>query len=205
VWLQRLARDTTTFHERVARAQFLHLTDSLKARFHADDAALLDARVFRPERLLAGAAVGDPEGEVGVDGARFLRGLEELASRGASPRSEGAGFDPVARTVLLYRDQLDGALLAHTDTRATSQLLGNLALTRLTRSSGRVSPARKRWMQSLDLERRRTFLRGPFLWFHSISRALESRAARLIVDYNANAIPLADLERTTPRIQRMTA
>lgn len=192
-WLQRIARDTTTFHEKVARAQFLHLTDSLKARSHADDAGFLCDRVFAPERRLAGADSTVAE----ADGERFHATLHGFLRRGEPVVSEGGSFDPVARTVLLYRDQLDGALLAHTDTRATSQLLGNLAINRLSQASGRVSAQRLRWMQSLDLERRRTLVRGPYLWFHAISRSLESRAARLIVEYNANAIPRADWSRAS--------
>lgn len=192
-WLQRMARDTTTFHEKVARAQFLHLTDSLKARTHRVDAAFLQGRVFLPERRI----LGDPPSLAEQDAERFHSGLHEFLRSGEPLRGERAGFDPVARTVLLYRDQLDGALLAHTDTRATSQLLGNLAVRRLAEGSGRVSARRLRWMQSLDLERRRTLVRGPFLWFHAISRSLESRAARLIVEYNANAIPLADWARSS--------
>ena len=37
---------------------------------------------------------------------------------------------------------------------------------------------------------------GPYLWFHSITRALSSRSARLIVDYNAHAIPLGEMDRS---------
>ncbi len=194
-WLQRMARDTTTFHEKVARAQFLHLTDSLKTRHHRADAAFLRDRVFLPERRV----LGDPAGLADDDAERFHVGLHDFLRDGEPLRRERPGFDPVVRSVLLYRDQLDGALLAHTDTRATSQLLGNLAVRRLAHGSGRVSARRLRWMQSLDLERRRTLVRGPFLWFHAISRSLESRAARLIVEYNANAIPSDDWGRSSER------
>ncbi len=192
-WLQRMARDTTTFHEKVARAQFLYLMDSLKARRHQEDAAFLRDRVFAQERALRGEGRELAE----ADGERFRSGLQEFLRSGAPLRSDGLAFDPVARALLLYRDQLDGALLAHTDTRATSQLLGNLAVRRFAASSGRVTPARLRWMQSLDLERRRTLVRGPYLWFHAITRSLETRAARLIVEYNAHAIPQPDWERAS--------
>ena len=192
-WLQRMARDTTTFHEKVARAQFLYLMDSLKARRHQEDATFLRDRVFWPERALR----GEGGAQAASDGERFHAGLQEFLRSGEPLRSDGLGFDPVARTLLLYRDQLDGALLVHTDTRATSQLLGNLAVRRFTTSSGRVAPSRLRWMQRLDLERRRTLIRGPYLWFHAITRSLETRAARLIVEYNANAIPVRDWERAS--------
>ena len=199
-WLQRLARDTTVFHERVARAQFLHLTESIKARARAADAALLEHRVFEPERKLRDTR--DPLEASGRDQERFLRALERFMTAGVSPPSPDVGFDAVSRAVMLYRDLLDGALLVHSDTRATSQLLGNLALQRMVAHAGRVDATMRRTLKGLDLERRRTFLRGPYLWFHSITRALSSRSARLIVDYNAHAIPLVELERTTPAERR---
>ncbi|MEM6569848.1 MAG: hypothetical protein AAF957_15665 [Planctomycetota bacterium] len=193
VWLQRMARDATTFHEQVARAQFLHLTDSIKARQRVADARLLADRVFRLER-----GVTSPEGahdEVQRDAERFVASLEAFLAKGVSPPSRDAGFDAVARSIMLYRDLLDGALLTSSDTRATSQLLGNLAIQRMARGSGRVTPELRKRLRAIDLERRRTFVRGPYLWFHSVSRALSSRAARLIVDYNAHAVPLAELSR----------
>lgn len=201
VWLQRIARDATTYHEKVARAQFLHLTDSIKARQRAADAGLMSSRVFRLERNLNEADGASEAAE--RDGRRFMRHLERFLAEGTSPPSMDNCFDPVARAVMLHRDLLDGALLAHTDTRATSQLLGNLAIQRMVRRSGRVGKRLKKTLVALDLERRRTFLAGPYLWFHSISRALSSRAARLIVDYNAHAIPLSELDRAGARERRL--
>lgn len=195
-WLQRLARDATVFHEQVARAQFLHLTESIKARAREMDAALLGGRVFRPERILREGTLASERHEEDV--ARFLCGLDRFMTAGVSPPSEDVGFDAVARSVMLYRDLLDGALLVHSDTRATSQLLGNLALQRMIGHSGRVDASMRRTLRGLDLERRRAFIRGPYLWFHSITRALSSRSARLIVDYNAHAIPLPELDRAAP-------
>ncbi|MEM9802095.1 MAG: hypothetical protein AAGA20_17355, partial [Planctomycetota bacterium] len=192
-WLQRLARDTTTFHEQVARAQFLHLTESVKARQRMSDARLLARRVYRLERATRDG--GDSSAAALHDERRFLEQLERFRLDGTPPPSSGASFDVVARSVLLYCDLLDGALLAHSDTRATSQLLGNLAVQRAARRSRRVGREVHASLRSIDLERRRTLVRGPYLWFHSISRALSSRAARLIVDYNAHAIPLAELDR----------
>lgn len=199
-WLQRLARDTTVFHEQVARAQFLHLTESIKARARLADAALLEERVFSPERVLRPRSRSLEAAERDED--RFIRGLERFMTAGVSPPSSDVGFDPVSRAVMLYRDLLDGALLVHSDTRATSQLLGNLALQRMITHAGRVDATMRRTLRGLDLERRRTFLSGPYLWFHSITRALSSRSARLIVDYNAHAIPLVELDRTSPEGRR---
>lgn len=199
-WMQRLARDTTVFHERVARAQFLHLTESIKARARERDASLLEDRVFRPERALRETAGSEEASR--IDEARFLHGLARFMTAGISPPSQDSRFDAVARSVMLYRDLLDGALLVHSDTRATSQLLGNLALQRMISHAGRVDAPMKRVLRGLDLERRRTLFRGPYLWFHSITRALSSRAARLIVDYNAHAIPRSELGRTAPAEHR---
>ncbi|MFT5731738.1 MAG: hypothetical protein ACJAZN_000161 [Planctomycetota bacterium] len=196
VWLQRLAQDATTFHEQVARAQFLHLTDSIKARQRRSDAELLGERVFRLERNLFEAAGAREATERDV--ARFIRHLHQFLAEGISPPSRDEGFDPVARSVMLHRDLLDGALLAESDTRATSQLLGNLALQRLVGQSKRISKAMRKQILRIDLERRRTLVRGPYLWFHSISRALSSRSARLIVDYNGHAIPLSEIELALP-------
>ena len=199
-WLQRLARDTTVFHEQVARAQFLHLTESIKARARLADAALLEQRVFEPERALRPHVPSLDTSD--QDRLRFLQGLERFMTAGISPPSPDVGFDAVSRTVMLYRDLLDGALLVHSDTRATSQLLGNLALQRMLTHAARIDGSMRRTLKGLDLERRRTFLRGPYLWFHSITRALSSRSARLIVDYNAHAIPLGEMDRSTPEDRR---
>ena len=196
VWLQRLAQDATVFHERVARAQFLHLTDSIKARQRESDAELLGDRVFRLERNLFEAAGAKEASERDV--ARFVRHLHQFLAEGISPPSRGDGFDPVARAVMLHRDLLDGALLAESDTRATSQLLGNLALQRLVGQSRRISKAMRKRILKIDLERRRSFVRGPYLWFHAISRAMSSRSARLIVDYNGHAIPLSEISLALP-------
>ena len=194
-WLQRLARDTTVFLERVARAQFLHLTDSIKARFRDEDAALVGERVFRLERGLEPGDGGEGNAAM-ADATRFARELGAFAANGVSPPArEGREFDPVARAVMLYRDLLDGALLARSDARVTGQLLGNLAVRRMLTQSGRVGPRQVKALRKLDLERRNTLVSGPYLWFHAITRALSSRAARLIVEYNAHAIPLTELER----------
>ncbi|MEM9380190.1 MAG: hypothetical protein AAGB93_09615 [Planctomycetota bacterium] len=199
VWLQRLARDATTFHEQVARAQFLHLTDSIKARQRVADARLVAERVFLLERGVT--EFDETPDAVERDAERFVESLEAFLARGVSPPSTTDGFDARARSIMLYRDLLDGALLTTSDTRATSQLLGNLAIQRMARGSGRVTPALRKRLRAIDLERRRTFVRGPYLWFHSVSRALSSRAARLIVDYNAHAVPLVEV----PRMQSAAA
>ena len=192
-WLQRLARDASTFQDQVATAQFLNLTDSIKARHRRADAELLAQRVFLPEAAL----LGTPEA-LQHAAARFEASLAAFLLDGAALTHESPGHDPVGRAVLLYRDHQGGALFVDTDTRATGQLLGNLALRKLLERSGRLRAADLAALTRIDLVRRRTLFRGPYLWFHAITRALASRAARAIVDFNANAVPLAELPLCTP-------
>lgn len=212
-WLQRLARDVSTFQDQVASAQFLHLTDSIKARHRSADARLLARRVFAPERRLqalgsaAGAALGgvaggresdaaaELEALVEAEAARFEASLAMFLGEGTELAAAFVGHDPVARAVLLYRDHQGGALLVDSDTRATGQLLGNLALRRMIERSGRLCAADLAALARIDLVRRKSLLNGPYLWFHAITRALASRAARQIVDFNGNAIPTTDLGR----------
>jgi len=192
VWLQRLASDASAYYAQVASAQFLHLTEGIKVRSLDEDADLFAARVFAPERASADAALADR--------SSFLEGVRGWLTRGQPVERGGQGFDPVARTVLIYRDVLDGALLAESDTRTTSQLLGNLALKRIRGRSWRVSAGDDRALAKLDLVHRRALIGGPWMWFTLIARATTQQVARLIVDYNENAIPLDELPQATPEV-----
>ncbi|NQU25778.1 MAG: hypothetical protein HQ567_31195, partial [Candidatus Nealsonbacteria bacterium] len=90
----------------------------------------------------------------------------------------------------LWEDYLDGAPFHHSDTKTTTQLLGNLVLVSLRET--RLSYQRRRWkrLRRLDLANTRATLRGPYLWFHFISRSIAQQTAKLVVDYNAHALPL---------------
>ncbi|MEE8466993.1 MAG: hypothetical protein V3T22_00965, partial [Planctomycetota bacterium] len=198
IWLQRLASDTSTSFSQIASAQFLHLTESIKVRALPRDADLLTERVFTPERVLRGE---HPQSE--EDRRIFLQSVRIWLTEGVPVECSDSGFDPIARTVLMYRDVLDGALLAETDTRATSQLLGNLALKRIRRRSGRVDRRQIKALERLDLEHRRSLLGGPYLWFNLIASAITQQTARLIVDYNDHAVPLDELERSAPHTRKL--
>ncbi|MEZ6017406.1 MAG: hypothetical protein R3F49_19995 [Planctomycetota bacterium] len=200
-WLQRLARDASTFQEQVASAQFLHLTDSIKARDRSGDARLLAQRVFAPEFALRRTEIerdSDLAEPTDSLAARFLADLSSFRGEGLEICASSEHYDPVGRAVLLYRDYQDGALFVESDTRATGQLLGNLALRRLIERSGRLSSEAVATLSRIDLRRRKSVFDGPYLWFHAITRSLASRAARLIVEFNANAVPLADLAHCAP-------
>ncbi len=189
-WMKRLAGQATTFYEDTAHAQFLSLTEGIKGRYLERDATILDRRVFGPEEVVqdepfAGGAPARQEAFVSAVRSWLIR------ARAATEMKEV----PVEmqRAVLLYRDGLDGALLCDSDIRTTSQLLGNPALRELRGLSGRVDKREQKALRALDLSRARTALRGPYLWFSFITKAIAQTTARLIVEYNRNAIPLSEL------------
>ena len=109
------------------------------------------------------------------------------------------GIDGLENTVLLYRDWLDGALLTDTDTRTTSQLLGNPAIRQFLSLSGRVGHKQVKTLQRLDLVRQKSLLGGPYLWFNFISRSIAPLPLpRCSWTYNQHAVPLGELPRISP-------
>ncbi|MHC4972831.1 MAG: hypothetical protein ACYTG3_10915 [Planctomycetota bacterium] len=189
-WLRRMAGQATDFFTQSARAQYLALTESVKSRHLERDAAILDRRVFGPERLVAGHA--EAGGEAFVTAVR--RWLLEAHAGETGPE----GFSAVERVVMLYRDGLDGALLTDSDTRTTAQLLGNFSLRNLRVLSARFDARHSRTLTRLDLERQKALLKGPYLWFSLLCQAVSHGVARLIVDYNRHALPLRQLARAAP-------
>ena len=71
---------------------------------------------------------------------------------------------------LLYQDYLDGSPLHRSDTKASIQLLGNLALANLRRSHLRHLLRESRLLDRLDLSRAGGLFGGPYLWFNYITR-----------------------------------
>lgn len=189
-WMRRLAGQATSFYEQTALAQFLALTEAIKGRFLARDAAILDRRVFAPEELVHDDAL---EGGSVVRQATFVDAVRSWLIRARAGKDLGAMPDAMQRAVLLYRDNLDGALFGESDVRTTSQLLGNPALRQLRSLSMRVNRREAKALRALDLSRPRSSIRGPYLWFSFISKAISQSAARLIVEYNRHAIPLKEL------------
>jgi len=190
-WLKRLAGQATFFYERTINAQFLALTEAIKGRHIVRDAALFDERVFAAESLVDG-------GSAPADGiarrARFVDAVRSWLVR-ARVGGELAGVSTaMERAVLLYRDALDGALFTESDNRTTSQLLGSPALRQMRALSGRIDQREADRLQILDLSRARSAIRGPYLWFSLIAKAISQAAARLVVEYNRYAIPLDELE-----------
>lgn len=175
LWFRQIAGEATDFYSRVAEAQFLSATKQLKHRLAATYHALLHRRVIAPEL----AWEDQPEG-----GAALAEGCQPGSS------SEAAR----ARVELLWNDFLDGAPFHPSDTKTTTQLLGNLVLVSLRNTRVRLDRARRKQLRRLDLSSGRFSFRGPYLWFHFISRSLAQHTAKLVVDYNAHALTLARLE-----------
>jgi hypothetical protein len=61
--------------------------------------------------------------------------------------------------------------------------------------SRRIGRDARKAIRRLDLERPRTAVRGPYLWFSFVTEAIQHSVARLIVDYNRCALPQADVAR----------
>ena len=122
----------------------------------------------------------------------FERVLESIveAQVGTGKESILPGMDDVT---LLYRDWLNGSMFTDSDIRTTSQLLGNPALLQFQKLSGRVSKKQIKDFARLDLTRQKSLLNGPYIWFNFVSKSISHSVACLLVDYNRNAIPLAEL------------
>ncbi|MFV1958708.1 MAG: hypothetical protein ACC662_04775, partial [Planctomycetota bacterium] len=195
-WLQRVADEATAFYEQTVAAQFLPLMESVKGRFLDRDAFLLDRRVLGPETLLHGEAPGR---RAASRQRRFVEGIKAWLVE-AQPQGDARGsFDAMERTLLLYRDAMDGALFDVSDTRTTNQLLGNPALRQLHRTAWCVNRRERKALQALDLSQRRRWFGGPYMWFSLITHAIAHGTARLIVEYNREAIPLDELAAASPQ------
>ena len=175
LWFRQIAGEATDFYGRVAEAQFLAATKKLKRRLAKRHHAILHSRVIAPELTVAAES-----------------GVQSRESRTESGDS-GLSTLESARSVveLLWEDYLDGAPFHHSDTKTTTQLLGNLVLVSLRET--RLGHRRRHWkrLRRLDLANSRATLRGPYLWFHFISRSIAQQTAKLVVDYNAHALPLS--------------
>ncbi len=181
-WFRKIANQSADFCERVVEAQFATHTKSLKSRRRDDDARFLAERVIDPELLLR-AADDRPAEEPASDGSDEL----EQDSQSWFENRELAFLRNVR---LLYQDYLDGSPLHRSDTKASVQLLGNLALGNLRRSHLGHLLREGRTIDRLDLSRSGGLFGGPYLWFNYITRMLVQETALLILDYNRHAVPV---------------
>lgn len=196
VWLRKMANQAAEYCERVVEAQFASHTKRVKSRHQPVDARFLAERVVEPEVALRASDddAFSPEDTQFV--APRLANADTLASRAfwnaEHIHEEESLF---LRTIdMLYQDYLDGSLLHRSDTKTTTQLLGNLALTNYRMSNPSHGTAIEKRLQSLDLSRSAgTILGGPYLWFNFVTRGIMQQTAALLVDYNRHALPLSRL------------
>ncbi len=189
-WLKRLAGQATSFYEQTVRAQFLDLTEAIKGRYIDRDAALFDRRVFAAEEIALGLSTAGGEAE---RVAMFSAAVRHWLVQARAGRDLGGLSESMQRAILLYRDSLDGALFTESDNRTTSQLIGSPTLRQMRDLSQRVDRRESAALDALDLSQPRSVIRGPYLWFSFISKAMAQAVARLIVEYNRYAIPLDEL------------
>jgi hypothetical protein len=183
-WFQTLAKEATEFYERSAKAQFLALTDEIRKRTTERDGRALYERVLRPHHRVAGVA---------EDRDAFTRRLRGALADPAAATADEAD----ERLLMLHRDWSDGAPLTESDTRATSQLLGDPTMQEFIDRAARVDADEQKKLQELDLERQKGLVGGPYLWFNLIARAVSHSVAGLLVEYNRYAIPVDELERVS--------
>jgi len=178
-WFRQIAGEATDFCSQVAEAQFIAATKQLKRRFAKQHHAVLYSRALAPEQEFVAYAPNDSE-KAG-----------EALTPTVSQREREDCDDPIRTAVeLLFEDYLDGAPFHRGDTKTTTQLLGNLTLVSLRATRLQHGRRQRKRLRRLDLAGARASLRGPYLWFHFISRSLAQQTAKLVVDYNAHALPL---------------
>ncbi len=189
-WFRKIANQSADHCERVVEAQFAAQTKNLKSRRRDHDAQFLAERVIDPELL--------------------LRSSDNLMLE-IDRRDEQSGVSPFGKLLLqnreliflrnirlLYQDYLDGSPFHRSDTKASVQLLGNLALSNLRRSHLGHLLREGRVLDRLDLNRASSLLGGPYLWFNYITRLIVQETAILLLDYNRHAIPLDRLACSAP-------
>jgi len=188
IWLQRVAKESTDFYRRSVQAQFLSLTDAIRAGHVQRDAKILYDRVLKTD--WPDEDTRPDEEKVADVVARLQRSIVR------SPETDDAVVRHpfLDRMMLLYRDWLDGGLFTDSDTRTTNQLLGNTALRQLLLVSHRVSKKDMKKLQTLDLEQQKSLLKGPYLWFSFVSQSVAHSVAYLLVNYNRKAIPVHERE-----------
>jgi len=181
-WFRKIANQSADYCERVVEAQFASHTKSLKSRRRDQDARFLAERVIDPELLLRSADDRLPE--------PAQSNLDDESPHQGPSWFENRELAFLRNVRLLYQDYLDGSPLHRSDTKASVQLLGNLALGNLRRSHLGHLLREGRSIDRLDLSRSGGLFGGPYLWFNYITRMLVQETALLIIDYNRHAVPV---------------
>ncbi len=170
-WFRKIANQSADYCERVVEAQFATHTKALKSRRREQDSLFLSQRVINPELLLRSS----DDQPLPLAGS----GHDEEGSRSESSWFENRELAFLRNVRLLYQDYLDGSPLHRSDTKASVQLLGNLALSNLRRSHLGHLLREGRTIDRLDLSRAGGLFGGPYLWFNYITRMLVQETAAL--------------------------
>jgi hypothetical protein len=193
-WFRKIANQSADYCERVVEAQFATHTKGLKSRRRDQDAEFLSQRVINPELLLRSSDDRQPPS--------VAPSRDEEARHSDASWFENRELAFLRNVRLLYQDYLDGSPLHRSDTKASVQLLGNLALSNLRRSHLGHLLREGRTIDRLDLSRSGGLFGGPYLWFNYITRMLVQETAILLLDYNRHAIPLDRLACSPPATRR---
>lgn len=193
-WFRKIANQSADFCEKVVEAQFAAQTKNLKSRLHDEDARILAARVIDPEIRLRSSDDLNPE--------LYRRTGDDGSTPPGPGWLENRELVFLHNIRLLYQDYLDGSPFHRSDTKASVQLLGNLAITNLRRSHLGHLLREGRALDRLDLNRAGQLLGGPHLWFTYITRMIARETAMLLLDYNRHAIPAERLACSSPRTRR---
>ena len=162
-WLRRIANQTSEEGERMVEAQFAAQTKALKQRYIADDQAFLAERVVAPELSLRALDDHDQiiSKPVNLSAEDLLKRADDLIVPGNilakkwSTESLGNSEEMIflRNVALLHRDYQDSGLFRPTDTKMTTQLLGNLALADLKHRAFGRTPRESRQLRALDTSR----------------------------------------------------
>lgn len=227
-WMKNIAGQATELYRLTAEAQYINLIKELKEGRSSSDLRLIYKRVLRPEGLInSPEAPHIPldcttpiEGIEPCD-AFITRALKVMSSRIQNDPEENqligqkheitndrdpSGLEHLwwleTKTLLLYRDYLDGALLHTSDVKTTEQLLGNLALRNLLFYKFDLTKSEQKSLEKLDLGSHKSIF-GPFMWFSLITQSISHNTAQLLLDYNRFATPLAELERRSDETKQL--
>ncbi len=216
-WFKKIANQASDFSERIVEAQFAAQTKSLKDDQQARDLRFLAERVTIPEIELRSS--DDRHTSTGfnwnhydhvkeIDTTRLTSSLDPRMinglglAEGDQSRLKSDELDFLHSMRLLYNDYLDGSPFNRNDTKASTQLLGNLSLINLSLSHLNYFLKQRKKLEKLDLNRSAASLfGGPYLWFDYITRLIVQETAKLLIDYNRHAIPLERLA-CSPRADR---
>lgn len=197
-WFRKIAGQAVDFYERIAEAQFLALTETVKEQNEEALIRYLCRRVLLPEARIRGEGVDPAAGNLLVE-----KLVERLASRAIGiPHEEvptqieacGVDWEKSESMMLFYRDFVDGAFLHQNDTKVANMLLGNLTLENVRNERLRYAPQKLRRLDRVDLARGKGGLGGPYVWFNFITRSIAQHVARLVVEYNRHCIPGDEVE-----------